>query len=44
MIADHFLVRMKSMESDAQASSAAHCDLVYNAIEFDGMVNDVVKF
>ena len=44
MTADHFLVRTELMEGDAQALAAAHCDLVHDAIDFNGMVNDVIKF
>ena len=44
MTVDQFMVRMRLTESDAYAFAAAHCDLVYNAIDFDGKVNDVIKF
>ena len=43
MIADHFLVRAELIESSARAFAATQCNLVYDAIDFDGMVNDVVK-
>ena len=44
MTADYFLVRTKLLESSAQVFAAAHCGLVYDAIDFGGMVNDMVKF
>ena len=44
MMADHFLVRIKITESAAQEFAAAHCDLVYDAVDFDGGVKDVIGF
>ena len=44
MTADQFLVYIELMESSAQTFAAAHCGLIYDAINFDGAVNDVVKF
>ena len=44
MTADHFLVYLEFTKSSAQMFAAAHCGLVYDAIDFDGMVNDVIKF
>ena len=43
MTADQFLIRVKLVESSAQEFASAHCGLVFNAIDFDMMVNDVVK-
>lgn len=42
--ADHFPARTKITQSDAQEFAAAHCDLVYAKIHFDGAVNDATKF
>ena len=44
MIAEQFLVRTTLAGDSAQVFAAAHCDLVYDAIDFDGMVNDVIRF
>ena len=43
MIAEHFLVRINSMAGSAHMFAAEQCGLVYNEIDFDGMVNDVAK-
>ena len=42
--ANQLLVHPKSTESEAHAFAAEHCDLVYNKIDFDRMVNNVVKY
>ena len=44
MTANHFLVDMEPAESGAQEFAAEHCDLVYDTIDFDGVVNDMTKF